>query len=217
MSKCSYLCLRWVFLTALTTALGWSQSANTADLVGLVRDSAGGAISQVEISVANQDTGLARKTSTQDTGFYRMPSLPAGRYSIRATRQGFADAVQGDVVLTIGAVGTVNLTLAVASQAQSVSVSSGAPMVEAERASVGTVVNRLEIDDLPINGRNFLDFAATVNGVTPQQTSGQGSGLSFNGGRGRSNSIVVDGVDNNGQLNGNVRLTLSQKQCASFR
>jgi hypothetical protein len=217
MSKDPYLCLRSLFLAALTTVLAYAQSANTADLVGLVRDSSGSAMPRVEISVTNQDTGVARKIITQDTGFYRMSSLPAGRYSVRAVRQGFADALQSDVVLTIGAVGTVNLSLAVASQAQSVSVSSGAPMIEAERSSVGTVVNSREIDDLPINGRSFLDFAATINGVTPQQTSGQGSGLSFNGARGRSNSIVLDGADNNGQLNGNVRLTISQEAVREFQ
>jgi hypothetical protein len=217
MSRFSCLCRRWVFLAALNWGLACAQSANTADLVGFIRDSSGAAVPRVEIAVTNQDTGFARKTVTQDNGFYRMPSLPAGRYSVRAARQGFAEAVQLDVVLTIGAVATVNLSLVVASQAQSVLVSSGAPMIEAERSSVGTVVNGREIDDLPINGRSFLDFAATVNGVTPQQTSGQGSGLSFNGGRGRSNSIVLDGADNNGQLNGNVRLTISQEAVREFQ
>src|SRR5262249_30115560 len=207
-----------VFLLAfVTSALVWAQSANTADLAGSVRDSSGSAMSQVEITVTNQATGIARRTLTQDTGFYRLPSLAAGHYTVRAARAGFADAERSGVTLEIGAVATVDLTMAVASQTQSVSVSSGAPMVEAQRASVGTVVNSREIEGLPINGRNFLDFAATVSGVTPQQTSGQGSGLSFNGQRGRSNSIVLDGADNNGQLNGNVRLTISQEAVQEFQ
>src|SRR5258708_5247483 len=155
MSKPLRTCLEWVSLTVLVAARAFGQSANTADLVGFVRDSSGGAMPRVEVSVTNQDTGVARKTITLETGFYRMPSLPAGRYSIRAVRQGFADAIQADVVLTVGAVGTVNLILAVASQAQSVSVSSGAGMLEAQRSRVGTVVNSREIDDLPINGRSF--------------------------------------------------------------
>jgi hypothetical protein len=207
----------WASLAMLTVVVACAQSANTADLVGFVRDASGGATPRVDVIVTNRDTGVARKTATQDSGFYRVPSLPAGLYSVRAARQGFADAVRADVVLEIGGVTTVNLTLAVASQTQTVSVASGAPMIEAERASVGAVVNRREIDELPINGRNFLDFASTVSGVTPQQTSGQGSGLSFNGQRGRSNSIVLDGADNNGQLNGNVRLTISQEAVREFQ
>ena len=207
---------RWASLAGFLVAVACAQSANTGDLVGFVRDASGSAIPRADVVVTNQDTGAARKTATQDSGFYRVPSLPAGRYSARAARQGFADALRVDAVLEIGAVTTVDLTLAVASQTQTVSVTSGAPMIEAERASVGAVVNRREIDDLPINGRNFLDFASTVSGVTPQQTSGQGSGLSFNGQRGRSNSIVLDGADNNGQLNGNVRLTISQEAVAGI-
>ena len=74
-----------------------------------------------------------------------------------------------------------------------------------------------EIDNLPINGRNFLDFSRTVAGVTPQQTSGEGSGLSFNGQRGRSNSLSIDGAENNGELNGNTRLTMSQEAVREFQ
>jgi hypothetical protein len=213
----SAIAVRSILFMAVAASLAWAQSANTADLTGAVADASGSAVPQAEVVVTNQDSGVARKTVTQDTGFYRMPSLPAGRYSVRAEKQGFAGAIRNDVVLEIGAVSTANLSLAVASQSESVSVSSGAPMIEAERASVGAVVNRREIEDLPINGRNFLDFAATVGGVTPQQTSGQGSGLSFNGQRGRSNSIVLDGADNNGQLNGNVRLTISQEAVQEFQ
>ena len=149
-------------LAALTITGACAQSGNTADLIGTVRE-----------------------------GFYRMPSLPAGRYSVRAPRQRFADAVNANVVLQIGQVTTVDLNLSVAAEAQSVSVSSAPPIVEAERTSVGSVVNRTDIDNLPINGRNFLNFALTVGALTAQQTSGQGSGLSFNGQRGRSKSIMA--------------------------
>ncbi|HLJ17572.1 MAG TPA: TonB-dependent receptor [Bryobacteraceae bacterium] len=208
---------RVVCLALLTVTIAYAQSANTADLIGTIRDVTGGALAQATIAVTNRDTGVARTTITQNSGFYRLPSLPAGHYSVRASRPGFTDAVNADVILQIGQVTTVDLNLSVASQTQSVSVSGAPPMVEPERTSVGGVVNRTDIDNLPINGRNFLNFSLTVGGVTAQQTSGQGSGLSFNGQRGRSNSIVIDGADNNGQLNGNVRLTISQEAVQEFQ
>src|SRR5262245_59765626 len=90
-------------------------------------------------------------------------------------------------------------------------------MVEPGKASVGSVVDQNEISNLPINGRNFLDYSRTVAGVTAQQTSGQGSGLSFNGHRGRSNNLSIDGVDNNGQLNGNTRMAISQEAVREFQ
>jgi hypothetical protein len=204
-------------LSSVTFAvLAHAQSANTADLIGTVRDSSGAAVPQAEIVVINQATGAIRASATQETGFYRIPSLPAGDYRVKASAKGFADATQ-PVALHIGQVVTVDLTLSVAAQAAEVSVSASTGLVEPERATVGALVNTREIDNLPINGRNFLNFALTVPGVTAQQTSGQGSGISINGQRGRSNSIVIDGADNNGQLNGNVRLTISQEAVQEFQ
>lgn len=208
---------RFVFLVACAGWPAFSQSANTADLIGTVRDSSAAGVPLAEITVTNQNTGVVRTTTTQEAGFYRLPSLPAGTYRVRAARQGFTEAVRSEVALHIGQVTTIDLNLGLAAQTATISVSGGAPLVEPERASVGAVVNGGEIDNLPINGRNFLNFALTVNGVTAQQTSGQGSGISINGQRGRSNSIVIDGADNNGQLNGNTRLTLSQEAVQEFQ
>ena len=121
------------------------------------------------------------------------------------------------LVLQVGQIATVNIALPIAAQAQRIDVVEAAPIVDTGRAAVGAVVTRVEIENLPINGRNFLDYSRTVAGVTAQQTSGQGSGLSFNGQRGRSNNISIDGVDNNGQLNGNTRLTMSQEAVREFQ
>ena len=206
----------WLAAT-FVTGLVCAQSANTADLIGTVRDASGAGVPRAEITVTNQNTGVARSTVTQETGFYRLASVAAGVYRVRAARAGFADAVKSDVAVHIGDVATVDFALDVAAASESISVSGGAALVEPERTSVGAVVSSGEIDSLPINGRNFLNFALTVNGVTAQQTSGQGSGISINGQRGRSNSIVIDGADNNGQLNGNTRLTLSQEAVEEFQ
>ena len=91
------------------------------------------------------------------------------------------------------------------------------PIVDTNRTTTGQTISTMEIEDLPSNGRNFTDFALTVPGITPQATSGQGSGLSVNGQRSRSNNIMIDGVENNGQLNGTVRQTLSQDAIAQFQ
>ena len=78
-------------------------------------------------------------------------------------------------------------------------------------------MSRTEIENLPSNGRDFLSFSTQVAGVTGQQMSGQGSGISFNGQRARSNNISLDGVDANGALNGNTRLTISQEAVREFQ
>ena len=100
---------------------------------------------------------------------------------------------------------------------QEVTVTAAAPVIERGRIQTGAVVSRTEIENLPSNGRDFLSFSTVVAGVTGQQMSGQGSGISFNGQRARSNNISLDGVDANGALNGNTRQTISQEAVREFQ
>ncbi len=194
-----------------------AQSATAADLEGTVTDPAGGTISGAELVATNIETGSTRQGTTNSLGLYRIPALAAGSYKLRISKTGFAGVERQGLTLQIGQVVTLDIQLPVAAQAQEVTISAAAPIVETGRASVGAVINRAEIDNLPTNGRNFLDFSRTVAGVTGQQTSGQGSGISFNGQRGRSNNIVIDGATGNGQLNGNTRLTMSQDAVREFQ
>ena len=209
--------LALALMLLLAPVAAWAQSATSADLEGIVTDAAGGVIPQASVVVINKETGITRTGVTNDLGRYRIPSLQVGEYELRISKQGFATVERRGLQLHVGQVATVNVELPVAAQTQRVEVTEAAPIVETGRANLGGVVNRAEIDNLPINGRNFLDYSRTVAGVTSQQTSGQGSGLSFNGQRARSNNISVDGADNNGQMNGNTRLTLSQDAVQEFQ
>jgi hypothetical protein len=209
---------RWALLVLVIAAPGArAQSAAAADLEGMVTDSAGGVIPQASVVITNKETGVRHSGSTNELGRYRIASLQVGEYSMRVSKQGFATVDRAGLQLHVGQLATVNIELPVAAQVQKVEVSVDAPIVETARVALGAVVNRTEIDNLPINGRNFLDYSRTVAGVTEQQTSGQGSGLSFNGQRARSNNISVDGADNNGQLNGNTRMTMSQDAVQEFQ
>jgi hypothetical protein len=194
-----------------------AQTATAADMEGVVRDDSGAVIIGAKITITNVDTGVVRSTTSDDGGRYRVSSLPPGQYKLHAEHTGYAAAEREGLVLQIGQVATIDIRLQVPGVEEVVVVTQAAPIVETARPQLGTVVNRLEIENLPINGREFLDFARTVPGVSGQQTSGQGSGLSFNGQRGRSNNISVDGADSNGSLNGNTRLTLSQEAVREFQ
>lgn len=194
-----------------------AQSATAADLEGVITDAAGGTIAGAGLTVTNRETGIARQGTSNSIGRYRIAALPAGEYELRVSKEGFSSVERTGLILHVGQVATLDIQLPVAAQVQQITVSEAAPILETGRATVGAVVNRAEIDNLPINGRNFLDYSRTVAGVTAQQTSGQGSGLSFNGQRGRSNNISIDGADNNGQLNGNTRLTMSQEAVREFQ
>ncbi len=209
------LCL--LALLTLAGAPAAAQTATGADLEGVVVDDTNAVIPGVVITVTNVETGAVREAVSDNAGRYRVSALPPGRYKLRANGSGYAPIERDGLVLQIGQVATIELKMQVPGVEEVVVVTEAAPVVETGRTQLGSVVNRVEIENLPINGREFLDFARTVPGVSGQQTSGQGSGLSFNGQRGRSNNVSVDGADSNGQLNGNTRLTLSQEAVREFQ
>lgn len=194
-----------------------AQSSNSADLTGTVTDASGAVIPGASLTVVNTETRISRTGVTSSLGRYRLPALPVGSYDLQVAKEGFASVERKGLVLQVGQLATIDVELPVASQSQRVVVEAAAPIVETSQVSTGAVVDHTEINELPINGRNFLDFSRTVAGVTQQATSGEGSQLSFNGQRGRSNSLSIDGVENNGELNGNTRLTMSQEAVQEFQ
>ena len=204
-------------LSALGTLPGYAQTSAGGDFGGVVRDSSGGVLPGATLVLTNVDTGVARTAVTNETGRYRIPAVPAGAYTLAVSLDGFATVQRAGLTLEVGQVLTVDISLPPAGVSQEVTVTADAPLIEAGRTQTGAVVSRSEIENLPSNGRDFLSFSTVVAGVTGQQMSGQGSGISFNGQRARSNNISLDGVDANGALNGNTRLTVSQEAVREFQ
>jgi hypothetical protein len=209
--------LRIGSLFLIAASLVMAQSSNSADLQGTVTDAAGAVIPGAGLTVTHIETRVSRSGATNSLGRYRFPALPVGSYDLVVSKEGFASVERKGLVLQVGQLATIDVEMPIATQVQRVVVEAAAPIVEAGQVAAGAVVDRREIDELPINGRNFLDFSRTVAGVTAQQTSGEGSGLSFNGQRARSNNLSIDGVESNGELNGNTRLTMSQDAVQEFQ
>jgi hypothetical protein len=194
-----------------------AQTSAGGDISGVVRDTTGAVLPGVTLVLTNVETGIERTSVTNATGRYRIPSVPAGAYKLTVSLDGFATVQRSGLTLEVGQVMTLDVALPPAGVSQEVTVTADAPVIEAGKTQTGAVVSRTEIENLPSNGRDFLSFSTVVAGVTGQQMSGQGSGISFNGQRARSNNISVDGVDANGALNGNTRLTLSQEAVREFQ
>ena len=209
-----------VCVFALSSAFaqpGYAQTAAAGDVSGTVRDSTGGVLPGATLVLANIETGVERTSVTNETGRFRIPAVAAGAYTLTVSLDGFATVQRAGLTLEVGQVLAVDVALPPAGVSQEVTVTADAPVIEPGRTQTGAVVSRTEIENLPSNGRDFLSFSTQVAGVTGQQMSGQGSGISFNGQRARSNNISVDGVDANGALNGNTRLTLSQEAVREFQ
>ncbi len=205
--------LALVCLTALSLH---AQSADSAGLEVDVRDPSGALVADASLILINHATGVTREGKSDKQGRYRFTDVPVGDYTLTIKREGFDDLVESGITLTVGQSATLPVNLKIFNN-QQVEVIDTTPLLDTSRTTNGQTISTMEIENLPSNGRNFADFALTVPGVTPQATSGQGSGLSVNGQRGRSNSVLIDGVENNGDLNGTIRQTLPLDAVSQFQ
>jgi hypothetical protein len=161
---------------------------------GTVTDESGAVLPGAAVTIRNPATGVARETVTDGTGRYRAPLLPVGTYEVTAALSGFATTRRPNLVLNVGGVLTADLTLKVASAQEEVTVTAEAPVIEGGRSHQASTVPERLVANLPVNGRNFIDFVLTTPGVTRDVRQGD---ISFAGQRGTLNSLVVDGADNN--------------------
>jgi hypothetical protein len=209
-------------LVLLSDATGLRAQARLtgADLQGTVSDDTGLALPGATVTVTNVETGLVRTTVTDGQGQYLLPALPPGTYRVSAALDRFDPQTRDHVSLALGQLADVDFTLAVAGSDYVVVTGEGAP-VDPGHTAVSTVVGSRQIENLPINGRNFISFSVITPGVTTDRTPQTGaagtSGLSFGGQRARSNNIMVDGLDNNDLVVGSVRATFSQEAIREFQ
>src|SRR4051794_32376080 len=172
-----------------------AQESGGATINGTVTDASGGLVTGAKITATQTSTGAQRTTQTSSAGLYSFTALPAGNYDVTVEAAGFKQTKFTAVPVSVGAVVTLDAHLEVGATQDTVDVTADAPVIETSRSQTSTVVNQRAISDLPINGRNFLDFAVLTPGVVRDPS--RGGDLSFGGQRGTANSLTVDGSDAN--------------------
>ena len=183
-------------LLLATTAVFPQSQATTGNIEGRVSDPNGAAVPTVTITATNQETGLAKSTNADEGGNYRLLFLPPGRYRVTTTgAQGFAGADFGNVIVTVGGRTPLDIQLKVGGTTTMVDVAAEGQIVETSRSAVSSTINERAIQNLPVNGRNFLDFATLTPSVVRDPT--RAGDLAVGGQKGTLNSLQVDGVDNN--------------------
>src|SRR5260370_435248 len=188
--------LRIVLCVFLFSVLTFAQAEiGGASLNGTVTDSSGAAVPNAKVTLTNSQTGLTRTTATNQAGLYNLPQLTVGSYDLTVEAGGFKLSKRTGISLTVGAVATLDVSLEIGATQESVSVTAEVPVVETTRSQTSTTVTTKQVGDLPINGRNFLDFTLLTPGVTRDQSRFRD--LSFGGHGGTSNSLLVDGSDSN--------------------
>src|SRR5579864_3257566 len=212
---------RWiVVLTLFAVALVFTLSASpawaqaTAAINGTVRDSAGAVIVDATVVLHNRDTSLDRSASTNSVGSYVMTNVLPGNYDLKVTMSGFGPAVKTGLILLVNQTATYDFTLKAGAVNEVVEVQDNPVTLETSTSELGVAVVKEQVNDLPLNGRNFtqlLNLTPGVSTVDVSQNSTTSGGIwsnpigtfsypSVNGQSNRSNLFLLDGVNNQGSF-----------------
>ncbi len=200
--------MRFVMLVVgLCLSAGLGSAQTFGSIVGEVKDASGAITPNAPVSVTNTGTNTSRSTTTNERGFYSFPSLVPGIYQIKVEALGFQPMVRNDIELQVQQTARIDFTLAIGTSTQVIEVSGSDQLLTTESATVGTVIGQKSINDLPRDGRNFLQLVALSPNVTygfspPSAASVRQGGdrgnqnISVSGMRGTWNNYTLDGISN---------------------
>jgi type 1 fimbria pilin len=197
-----------LFLSAITVVILSAAPAaaqrTTANLRGTVTDASHALVPGATVTVTNQDTGLTRTMATNASGVYSFSELPVGKYTIKVELQGFKTTTRTDIVVGVAENREIDVELAPGSITESVNVVAESTPVKTLGGDVSNVINGQQIRELPLNGRNFLQLATLMPGVSAPDFLNVkdkgllgGSDLAISGGGVTANLWTVDGANNN--------------------
>jgi hypothetical protein len=220
------VCFSGIVLVACFAVLGGSAAAQTvtATINGRVIDPSGSSVAQANVTAVNKSTGYSRTVQTNGDGEYSLQALPVGTYDITVEHSGFRKETR-TVTVQIGDVLTLDLNLVLGSVSQETTVQAEAPVTEPTQTQVSTVITQNQIQNLPVNGREFIDFALLSPAVQIGDTTSGSTDvivepvtkISFAGQNIHFNFIAVDGADDISTASGIQRGTPPQESVQEFR
>ncbi len=196
----------FIALLLLSFSVLCRAQSDRGNLTGAITDPSGGVVPALPVVATNEATGVQTRTVTTGDGYYTIPSLPAGSYSLTVQAPGFAKLIRGGITVSVDSTVRVNLVLAVGSTAATVTVNEDAPLLKTENPENDVVVTTQDINSLPLNMagmgaiRDPLDFAE----LAPGTTVGGWNDIHINGSPGNTFRVILDGQDSGSGLNPRV-------------
>ena len=214
MPKTIKLCCVSLLMLAFS-AVAFAQSTTTGAIGGVVTNPNKEVVAGAAISVRNTGTNKEDTATTDDTGRFKVANLSPGIYAVTVNSSGFSPMTQENVVVEIGRETNLEVALAVGPVTGTVDVSAEAPVINTTQQDFSTNINQTSINELPINGRRWSNFALLTPGAVPDGTFGL---ISFRGISGLLNNNTIDGGDNNqaffAEERGRTRISYSISQAA---
>jgi hypothetical protein len=223
--RTTILLSRWILVAALMIfAIATASAQVTGTIQGKVYDATGAVVPGSSVTAVSTATQLTRTTTSNASGDYNFSLLPVGEYTVTADKSGFHKGVK-KVELTLGAVVNIDFNLAVGEVKQEVVVQDVGAVAEPTRTMVSSVIEETKIQNLPVNGRQFIDFALLAPGVTVGDTTSGSTDviiepvtkLSFAGQNIHYNFVAIDGADNMSTASGIQKTTPSQEAVREFQ
>ena len=202
-----------------------SAQIGTATISGTVTDASGGVMPKLSITATRIATGTNYSATTNAGGFYTLPGVPVGAYTVRAEQSGFKQTVRTGIVLEVDDRAVIDLTLAIGTVGDSIEVQSAAALVDVSSATVGNVVDSTRVVELPLNGRNTMSLVELTPNVRSNTSAPAGfadrgfavSSFSVNGGPTGTNELIVDGTTNVNPRQGDVNANLNADAVQEFK
>jgi len=220
----SVVSLLFLFIAVCISAPAAKSQAINATLSGRITDTSGGTVSKARVTIISTATGFTRTAQSSETGEYTIPALPAGEYTVSVEFTGFGKQSK-NVILQVGQSAELDFTLTPGGVEEKVEVAVTSELVEPTRTEVSTVITERQIINLPVNGREFINFALLSPAVTVGDTTSGNTDvivepvtkLSFAGQNIHYNFIAVDGADDISTASGIQRGTPPQESVQEFR
>ena len=219
-----------ILLAVVLFSIQLAAQVTTSTIAGVVTDQSGAVVNNARVVATSLGTGQQREALTNSQGEYVFSQLPPGHYKVNVTAPGFQSAVVENLTLNIAERATLDISLKLGQVNEEVSVTATAPLLEQETASLGQVIDRKAVNDLPLNGRNYITLGSLSPGVVPQLATGTGPSsfiasttqrsdrsLLVGGQRESSTSYLFDGVEMRNPRIGDSAITPSLDAIQEFK
>lgn len=189
-----------------------------ATIVGQITDSNGAVVPNATVTIIQEATNISQRTNADENGNYVITQLDPGTYRVRVELDGFKSAVRNGVILETAQSLRFNVVLEVGELSAEVIISSEPSVINTETSSKGEVIVEKQVQDLPLNGRDFTDLARLTPGVYPRPADDdQGEGLATAGTRTDASNFILDGIVNKSDRNGSVGVNTSIESIREFK
>src|SRR6201998_276127 len=208
-----------ILAIALGVLASPGAAQTTSTITGTVRDKQGLTVPGAQVRVASGQLAIDRSVVTESDGTYRIAALPPGVYEIKVSKDGFESEAFKDVEVTLNRTLVYDVTLEVGKTSQTIEVSSATPLLETTISSTGSTITTQQIEDMPINGRNYLDLLQLVPGVAlnrQNDPAGENS-TPILGERGGNTLYLIDGLPNRDNFNGGPSAQFNQDSILEFQ